>query len=107
MITKMLVFLYQRIPFRFRNFIGSNRILKPIRDLVLRPNDKFRETKVKVSRQYLDIPVSFYFYASVRVAAKAEKKGIENTILRNSIIMFSDRISDSNMTIIDVGSNFG
>lgn len=107
MITRMLLFFYQRIPVRLRVYLGSKQILKPIRDLLLRPKDRFREAKVTVNRRYLDIPVGFYFYASVKVAAKAENRGIENTILRNSIKLFSHRILDSNLAIMDVGSNFG
>lgn len=107
MINKILLFTYKYIPIRFRNYIGRSRVVKPIRDLFLRPNGHFRETKVRVVRNYLNFPVEFDFYASVKVAAKAERRGIENTILRHSIKLLSNRNSENDLVILDVGANFG
>lgn len=107
MINKILVYIYENIPARYRNYIGSRNILKPFRNSLLRPNAHYRETKVRVIRTYLDFQVDFYFYASIKVAAKARRFGIENTLLRHSLKLISNKDSKNNMLILDVGANFG
>lgn len=107
MINKILLLTYKYIPIGFRNYVGRSRVVKPIRDLFLRPNGHFREMKVRVVRNYHNFPVEFDFYASVKVAAKAERRGIENTILRHSIKLLSNRNSENDLVILDVGANFG
>ena len=85
MINKIILGLYKSLPPKMRNGIGESLYLKPFRNVFLRSHGSYRETKVSIKRDYLMYTVNFYFFASYKVAAKAAKKGIENTILRNSI----------------------
>lgn len=91
-----------------RNGIGQSRVLKPVRDIFLRSHGSYRETRVFVKRDYLGYMVNFYFHASMKVASKAEKSGIENTILRNSIDLVKRlKTKENNAVVLDVGANFG
>ena len=108
MINKIILSLYQILPPEMRNGIGKSLLLKPLRDLFLRPKGSFREAKVLVNRNYLDYKVNFYFFASMKIASKAAKSGIENTLLRNSINLLKKHKSvENDVVILDVGSNFG
>ncbi|WP_272855099.1 FkbM family methyltransferase [Aequorivita todarodis] len=51
--------------------------------------------------------VHFYFFASMKIASKATKSGIENTILRNSIQLINLRTKENDAVVLDVGANFG
>ena len=108
MINKIILSLYQTLPPKMRNAIGKSVLLKPLRDFFLRSKGSFRETKVLVNQDYLEYKVNFIFFASMKIASKAEKSGIENTLLRNSIHLLNKhkRVKDD-AVILDVGANFG
>lgn len=95
------------MPPKIRNGIGQSHLLKPLRDIFLRSQGSYRETKVLVKRDYLGYLVNFYFFASMKVASKAAKSGIENTILRNSIKLINFRTKENDSVVMDVGANFG
>lgn len=104
----MLVYLYDKVPKSIRHKIGKSKTLKWFRDLLFRSNGVYRESVVSINRSYLDYEVSFKFVASIKDASKAYSKGIENTMLRNSITLLKRRYSDlSDLSILDVGANFG
>lgn len=107
MISNILLFFYKILPLGFRNYLGQQNDLKAIRNFLLRPNGVFREAKVRVKRTYLSFAVDFNFFASPRAAARAENSGIENTILKNSLIIFQRLNADPDQIILDVGANFG
>ncbi|SRX75614.1 FkbM family methyltransferase [Aequorivita antarctica] len=108
MINKIILGLYRTLPRKIRNGIGQSRLLKPVRDLFLRSHGRYRETKVLVKRDYLGYIINFYFFASLKVASKAAKSGIENTILRNSINLVKRlKTKENNAVVLDVGANFG
>lgn len=108
MINKIILSLYQTLPPKIRNGIGQSVLLKPLRDFFLRSKGSFRETKVLVNRDYLDYKVNFYFFASMKIASKAAKSGIENTLLRNSINLLKEyKTVENDAVILDVGANFG
>lgn len=107
MIEKILVFTYQKLPLGFRKFIGSRKGLKHFRNKVLRPDSKYRETSVKIDRDYLNFRTRFTFYASVSVAAKAQQKGVETTLLKHSIRLVKDKNVNNDLVVFDVGANFG
>lgn len=91
-----------------RNGIGESLYLKPFRNVFLRSHGSYRETKVLIKRDYLMYTVNFYFFASFKVAAKAAKNGIENTILRNSISLIKNlKTKKNDAVVLDVGANFG
>jgi|GEM_PF-1972554 FkbM family methyltransferase len=108
MIGSIIRKLYDWIPKRTQNILGKSEILRPMRNLILRPQGVFREISVWIERSYLEYPVSFKFYASLKVASKAKKSGIENTLLRNAITLVKKHKGPSNKAVIfDVGANFG
>lgn len=93
---------------KVKNQLGSNRVLKPLRDAVLRSNGKFKETFVDIEKNYFEYSAKFRYFASIKYALKAKNKGVENKILRNSISLLKQlNKTDDDCTIIDVGSNFG
>ncbi|KXN98418.1 hypothetical protein LS48_11780 [Aequorivita aquimaris] len=108
MVGSIIRKFYVWIPKGAQKILGKSKILRPIRDLILRPKGAFRETSVWVKKMYLDYKVSFKFYASLKVASKAEKAGIENTLLRNAITLVkrSPWLNDT-IVVLDVGANFG
>ncbi len=108
MIGKIVRILYGCIPIRLQKALGKSKMLRPIRNLILRPKGAFRKTSVWVNRNYLEYQVSFKFYASLKVALKAEQSGIENTLLRNAISLVKEHKGLNNKVVIfDVGANFG
>jgi len=108
MIGSIIRKLYTWIPNGTQKILGKSEILRPIRNLILRPQGVFRETSIWVKRSYIEYSVSFKFYASLKVASKAKKSGIENTLLRNAITLVRKHKGLSNKAVIfDVGANFG
>ncbi|WP_430466455.1 FkbM family methyltransferase [Winogradskyella ouciana] len=104
----MLVYLYKKIPKSLRNRIGKTKSLKWFRDFLLRKDGIYKERTVNIKRSYLDYNVEFKFVASIKEASNALIKGIENTMLCNSIVLLRKRREDlNNITILDVGANFG
>lgn len=105
---KLYEFFSNRLSLKTKNQLGSSRFLKPIRDAFLRENGKYKETFVEIERDYLNYSTKFRYYASIKNALKAKNKGVENTILRNSIILLEQQNkTKDDCLIIDVGSNFG
>lgn len=47
----------------------------------------------------------FNFFAPIKIAEKAKNRGIENTLLRNSLTLLGSTVN--NRTILDVGANYG
>ena len=88
------------------NAIGSSKLLKPIRDILLRKGRNFRVITVKVIRSYDRKKFEFSFNAPIKTAVKAQKKGIENSILRSTLKLMEDK-NISQPKILDVGGNFG
>lgn len=104
----MLVYLYKKIPKPLRNRIGKSKSLKWLRDFILRKDGVYKERKVRIKRAYLDYNVDFKFVASIKEASNALVKGIENTMLCNSITLLRKRRENlDDITILDVGANFG
>ncbi len=109
MLNSFIRFLYAWIPKSMQEKLGRSRILEPIRNIILHPQESFREISVPVNRNYCGYAVSFDFYASLKTAYKAENRGIENTIIRNAIQLLKQhkRIVEKEAVIFDVGANFG
>lgn len=104
----MLVYFYKKIPKSLRNRIGKAKSLKWLRDSILRKDGVYKERTVTIKRSYLDYNVNFKFVASIKEASNALVKGIENTMLCNSITLLRKRNKSAiNTTILDVGANFG
>ena len=103
--NELKMFLYNLFPKRLKNKLGRSKILKPVRNSFFRSNGSYKEAHVKIKREYLNYLVHFNFYASIQVANKAKKRGVENTLLNNSIALLKSNIDDK--IIFDVGTNFG
>lgn len=104
----MLAFLYNKIPKSIRDKVGKTKALKKFRDLLLRKDGVYKESIVKINKKYTDYNVNFKFAASIKDASKAYTKGIENTMLSNSIKLLRKRNTDLNgIMIFDIGANFG
>lgn len=105
---KLYEFISNRLSTKTKNQLGSNRFLKPIRDAVLRRKGRFKETFVEIEKNYLEYSTNFRYYASIKSALKAKHKGVENTILTNSILLLKQlNNTNDDCVIVDVGSNFG
>ena len=106
----LLIKIYNTFPSGIRKGIGHSAILKPFRNSLLRSNGVYNEAEVSVKRDYLGYKMEFIFFASIKVAAKAKKSGIENTILRNSIQLIKNlnlKATENDATILDIGASFG
>jgi tRNA1(Val) A37 N6-methylase TrmN6 len=103
--NQIRMFLYNLFPKRLKNKLGSSKMLTPLRNLFFRTNGTYKEVLAKIKREYSNYLVEFNFYASIQVANKAKNKGIENTLLNNSIALLKSESDDR--TIFDVGTNFG
>ncbi len=105
---KILVRLYQLLSPNMKKRLGNSKVLKPIRDRLLRSNGEYIETDVFINRSYNEYTANFRFFSAIQIAAKAKNRGIENTLIKNSMTLLQKRKFDSNKYIIfDVGSNFG
>lgn len=102
---RLRMFIYNFFSKKIKNKLGRSKILEPFRNLFFRNNGSYREVHTFVKRKYLKYFVEFNFYASIQVANKAKNKGIENTLLNNSLKLLKSNIDDK--TIFDVGTNFG
>jgi FkbM family methyltransferase len=104
---KLILHLYQMLPPSIVNSIGTAQWLKPLRDKILRSENGAQAITVTVNRDYAPYFVSFKFHAAIRVAAKAKEKGIENTLLRNTISLLRAKGIAEKAVILDVGTNYG
>ncbi len=108
MISKLVVKCYGIIPKSVKEIIGKASILKPIRDILLRKNNHYKEVSGRVSKSYQGYKVSFNFYGSVQNVAKAQKKGVEGTLLNHAIkLLKTYKKHEDDCVILDVGANFG
>lgn len=105
--SKFIFKLYEILPKNIINGIGKSTLLKPLRDKFLRSDSGFKSMEVRVTREYSGYPVDFIFNASIKSAEKASNKGIENTLLRNSLSLLSHKVKDNDTVVFDIGANFG
>ncbi len=106
---KIVSYIYSHTPPKLKLALGKSKLLKPLRDFAFRKNDSYRELKTVVKKKYKGHSVNFKFYASIQVATKASTKGIENTLLKNSIYILNKTKPNRNkdLKIFDIGANFG
>lgn len=108
MINKFVIKCYGMIPTSVKEIIGKTSILKPIRDVLLRQNNHYKEVSALVSQSYQGYDMSFNFFGSLQNVAKAQKKGIESTLLNHSIKLLNTyKEHQDDCVILDVGANFG
>ena len=108
MISKLVVKCYSLVPGGLKKGLGKVSMLKPIRDLLLRQNDYYKEVSGSIRKKYHDYDVSFEFFGSLKNVAQAKKKGIEGTLLRHSMSLLKQyKHHENDCVIFDVGANFG
>lgn len=100
--NSILKLLYKVLPDRIVRFLGRSTFLKGFRNKLLRPQNKEVITREEIIWECK----KFGFYAPVRMAVKAKKKGIENKLIRTSIQLIH-RLDKNNPVVLDVGSNYG
>ncbi|RZN83102.1 MAG: FkbM family methyltransferase [Winogradskyella sp.] len=106
--NSLLVKIYDIIPKNLRLKIGQSKWLKGLRKRLLYDSKGFKTVQVLVNRTYGNYKVNFQFVASIKMASKAKRLGIENTVLRNSFSLVESYMPNRNdLTVLDVGSNFG
>jgi len=101
-IVQLLKILYKYLPKNAVNFLGQTNFLKQIRESLLRPNGKQNIIKEKIKWGIGE----FYFYAPIRMAVKAKKKGIESKLITNSISLIN-KLKSEECVILDIGANYG
>ncbi len=100
--------VYQFIPSKLQKSLGRSTFLRPLRNLFFRKEGSYIESSSKITRSYQQYSVDFDFFASIQVAVKAEKKGMENSLIRSSIKLVDTYKKSGNRSIVfDVGANFG
>jgi FkbM family methyltransferase len=104
MLNKLIKYIYQKLPSSLVKRIGKSSILQPFRELILRYGKNPRIIEVNVSWEGF----SFIYKGDIKSAIKAERKGIEGSLLRLSFeLLKKRRIGNNDFTIVDVGSSYG
>lgn len=105
---KIIAIVYHVLPKKIVNIVGRSKMLKFFRNFVLRDrNGNLKLINRNIERFYQNRKVKFDFYAPIKTAVKAQKSGIENTLLKNSLVLISKYTSKQNLIIFDVGANYG
>ncbi|MCF1191219.1 FkbM family methyltransferase [Mangrovimonas sp. AS39] len=108
MIKKFYLLYKQLLPNSVKRILGKSIILKPIRDAFLRERGVFKLHYVDIHKTFPPFNASFRFYASLKYAINAEKKGVETTLLNQSMALLGEKsIPAHNCVILDIGANFG
>ena len=104
--SRILYSLYKYLPKRLKKNLGESSVLSSTRNWLIRDRNGFAIVLKKKIGYSLDNQkkIEFFFSASPKVMAKAEKSGIENTITR-TIYSYCESIKSG--IIVDVGSNYG
>ncbi len=107
--NSLRAFIYKSIPKSWRKNLGGSKLLKPIRDSFFRTRSGFRELQVPILKKYGTYKVKFQFVGSIQIASKAKERGIETTLLRNTLALLKAQKNrpTNDYIIADVGTNFG
>lgn len=104
MISRILKFVYKKLPTSFIKILGRSSLLKPLRNYFLQDGKSKRllTVKTKWGEQ------TFFYTGDFKSAIKAERKGIENSLLRLSIKLVRElKKKENNAIVLDVGSSYG
>lgn len=102
-----IVSLYNKIPPSLKQRLGQSSRLKWLRKLVFQSNNNYRTVTVQVNKTYAGQKVSFWFRSVIKIAARAQNRGIENTLLNNSIVLINGKGLIEDAVVFDIGANFG
>jgi FkbM family methyltransferase len=104
MISRILKFVYKKLPTSFVKVLGRSSFLKPLRDYFLRSGKSKRLLTVttKWGEQ------TFFYTGDFKSAIKAERKGIESSLLRLSIKLVRElKGKEDRAIVLDIGSSYG
>lgn len=105
--NELIAKIYSNTPkFLIKSLRGKHKF-RSIKDFLLKKNGQYKKIQVHISRSYHAHDVDFKFIAPIKIALKAKRRGVENTLLRNSFELLSTYNKDKNTVILDVGANFG
>ena len=108
MFKRVLIAIYKIVPSGIKSLLGQSLFLKPLRDKVLRGRASYLEASAKIETQYGNYPINFWFFSTVKEVAKAQKKGIERSLLLNSMtLMQTKKTHNNDCVVLDIGANFG
>ncbi len=97
--------LYQILPNRVVRFVGSRRFLRPLRDKLLRENG-YSKT-VTVDAYWKPEDMHFKFKSNIKTSVRAERRGVESSLLKLSLKLLKYKAVPSDRVILDVGASFG
>ncbi|GAA3571631.1 hypothetical protein GCM10022395_21300 [Snuella lapsa] len=76
--------------------------------MLFRGKKSYREVSGKVKKVYGGYDMGFWFFGSIQDVAKAKGKGVESTLLNNSIeIIKTYKACQDDCVVFDIGANFG
>lgn len=104
---RLYVWMNRVLPTSLKNLIGRSSIFRPLRDFILRSNGYFKTEFADIKRHYPPFEVSFRFYASLKYALNAKDKGVETSLLKQSIQLLETKENRHEQVVLDVGANFG
>jgi FkbM family methyltransferase len=99
--------LYEITPKHLLRKLSGKKKMRFLKNVLLRNKNGYKIIPVTINRNYHSYNVSFVFFAPIKIAIKAKKRGIENTLLRHSFELLSKYKPESNLNIYDVGANYG
>jgi len=102
--TQLVAFLYRWLPDGLIQQLGQSRLLKPLRNILLRQHSKELTQTVHIQSAAND--VDFYFEAPVKVAVQAQHKGIEKHII-DAVLKLLSYPRFQQATVIDAGASNG
>lgn len=94
---------YQLYNKRVQKATKNIGLIKLLKKLLFNKNGKLALHEVFIEKDYL--PQGFKFTAPLKIAIKAQERGIENTMIRSINKCLSEKGQDC--VCIDVGANFG
>lgn len=104
MVTRILKSIYLMFPSSLVNRIGRSTLLMPLRRRILNVGNERRLMTVKAHWG----GKSFFYTGHIKSAIKAERNGIESSLLRLSMRLLMDiKKKDNNAIVLDIGSSYG
>jgi len=97
----LLFKIYELVPAKLRKTLTQTGIFNPLKRFVAGSSRGLRHVTVDV---LWNGAVKFKFHAPIKIADKAKNRGIENTLLRNSLRLLGNT---KNANVLDVGCNYG
>jgi len=107
--NKLLIKLYNLFPKSSKKKLRKIPGFIRLTSVFLKEGKSYKEVSGIIKRDYNKYKVKFTFNGSISIVSKASKRGIENTLLSNSITLIESHFStvEGGLLGFDIGSNFG